>query len=364
MTAVKMAHKLTAPKQGAVWGLVLLGHWLVVWGLLWVKVPALPSTSVAPIQVEWIELANLATASDQSQSSASLAMGDMPKPKVANPPNQQVEKIVKPNTTPKIEPKTEPKPKTKQTPNTEPNAKLPILTNNTPNTNSWTAEVQNEPQNIPKDEPKLEPKLKDEPKNEPKSQPNTANDPPVKDNGKQGDDKANDKASDKTNEKAEPKGDRQGIDKGNDKADKGNGNANAKQGEKDGKSSAQTPSHGNNSHSNTGTSNSPNPAKSNALEQSWSAKVRAKIERSLDYPDEALSKKWSGKPTLKITIDKAGNVLSVSIEKSSGKAILDDEAIATARRASPLPAPPDEIMDGQASKSFRIPVRFDLKKHQ
>lgn len=352
------AGELTTPQKGAVWGVVLLGHWLVVWGLLSVKVPQMPSTPVAPIQVEWIELANLATATpnqavsdkamadltDNAQAKSAQKSAQPPKPKptpqaksaptLANQPIQKAEQLPKP----KPEPKSEPKPKSKPKTNT------PILTNTTPNAQSWAVEPQEAPQQ-------------------------STISPPAKDNGKQGNDSTskkaddNDKANNKANDGSEPKGDKQGNNKGEQQG-KEQGNKGEK-GDKDGKPSSQAPSNGNNSQNNAGTNHdNPNPAKSKALEQNWTAKVRAKIERSLNYPDEALSKKWSGTPTLKITIDKAGNVLSVSVVKSSGKAVLDDEAIATAQRASPLPVPPDEIMNGQASKSFRIPVRFDLKKHQ
>lgn len=52
---------LTNSQKGVVWCLVVAGHSLAVWGLLWTKVPQLPSAVVTPLQVEWIELANLAT---------------------------------------------------------------------------------------------------------------------------------------------------------------------------------------------------------------------------------------------------------------------------------------------------------------
>lgn len=101
-----------------------------------------------------------------------------------------------------------------------------------------------------------------------------------------------------------------------------------------------------------------------AMINDWQKQVIIAIERKLQYPAQALTKKWGGKPQVRITIDPSGNVLSVTLAKSSGKTILDNEAIATAKRASPLPKPPSEIMQGSNQKSFVIPIRFDYKKYQ
>lgn len=332
--------ELTTPQKGVVCGLVCLGHYLVMWGLLWVKTPQLPSTPVTGIQVEWIELATLASATPNQDKSINTHTAS------------DLTDNVKSSQTPKLEPKTEPK-----------------IPKSAPKTAPDTRKMQPQPTSTPK----LQPKLKSKPKLEPQIQiANTAiknsqqedSKTNARDHNNPNQDKDTDKDKDRDKDRGEPKthntppaasnnNDNEGREKG-EKSKKGDNSISTNP-------SSQDVGMGNSAKNNVGNQDSLKPAKSNALEQNWSTQVRSKLQRSLNYPDEALSKKWSGKPTLSITIDKAGNVLSVSVVKSSGKAILDKEAIATARRASPLPAPPDEIMNGQGRKSFSIPVRFNLK---
>ncbi|OPH38643.1 TonB family C-terminal domain [Moraxella equi] len=314
---------LTNSQKGVVWCLVVAGHSLAVWGLLWTKVPQLPSAVVTPLQVEWIELANLATPAtptNQTRLDNANPPKSDPKPEqtsvlIKKPIKKSVEQPIKQSVQ-----KTKPAPKTKI-------ETTPITGNQTPDQakNTWTIQAHDS-------------FSEEQPTNQPEQKTTNAEQDNAKDDNKQSDNA------------------KQGV--GNQSSEKDN------QADSSKISSSHVGS-GKNNHSNTGSSSdNTNQAKSNALEQSWAAKVRVKIEKNLDYPEEALSKKWSGKPTLKITIDKTGRVLSASVAKSSGKSILDKEAIATAQRASPLPAPPDEIMRGASSRSFIIPVRFDLKSHR
>jgi periplasmic protein TonB len=67
------------------------------------------------------------------------------------------------------------------------------------------------------------------------------------------------------------------------------------------------------------------------------------------------SRRIQGRGTVWFSIDADGDVTSVSVTKSTGMRILDEEMIAMVRRASPFPAPPD----GQPKK-FNAPVSFDL----
>jgi TonB family protein len=49
-----------------------------------------------------------------------------------------------------------------------------------------------------------------------------------------------------------------------------------------------------------------------------------------------------GVPYIRFVIDWEGNVLSVRLERSSGVAVLDREAVALPKRAQPLPKPPED----------------------
>lgn len=94
----------------------------------------------------------------------------------------------------------------------------------------------------------------------------------------------------------------------------------------------------------------------------WQNKVRLTIEKNLQYPPQALSKKWSGRPVLRIKIDQLGHVLSVDVVKPSGKKVLDMEAVSTVWRIKTLPKPPKELA-AVGGVTFSIPVNFNYKDH-
>lgn len=60
-----------------------------------------------------------------------------------------------------------------------------------------------------------------------------------------------------------------------------------------------------------------------------------------------------GRPGITISISGSGAVTSVSLSRSSGNSVLDGEAVAMARRASPFPAPPDG-----KGLSFGVAINF------
>jgi protein TonB len=64
-----------------------------------------------------------------------------------------------------------------------------------------------------------------------------------------------------------------------------------------------------------------------------------------------------GKATLRFTLDRDGRVVDVSIEKSSGNSILDQEALAIVRRAAPFPKFP--AAKPQAQDYWTWTMNFD-----
>jgi protein TonB len=56
------------------------------------------------------------------------------------------------------------------------------------------------------------------------------------------------------------------------------------------------------------------------------------------------------------SLDGGGRVTRVSLVRGTGSAILDQEATAMVRRASPFPAPPD----GRA-QNLTVPVNFSIR---
>lgn len=92
--------------------------------------------------------------------------------------------------------------------------------------------------------------------------------------------------------------------------------------------------------------------------RAWQGKIVAKLERLKRYPESAREAGEQGVADVRFRLDRAGNVLSVSLTKSSGYDDLDDEVLALVRRSSSFPAPPTGVADAQLE--MVVPVTFDL----
>jgi protein TonB len=90
----------------------------------------------------------------------------------------------------------------------------------------------------------------------------------------------------------------------------------------------------------------------------WSGLVLGRLEQFRRYPAEARRSRQEGVCYVRFTIDRQGHVLASSLDRTSGYALLDREAVALVRRADPLPAPPAEI-EGETI-SLTVPVEFFL----
>lgn len=101
--------------------------------------------------------------------------------------------------------------------------------------------------------------------------------------------------------------------------------------------------------SSSGAGRSVSPAK-------WQSRLMSHLERRKRYPSEARSNREEGTVYVRFRIDDAGNVLSVSLSRSSGSAALDNAVVAMVRNASPVPAPPPGV-----NKTVTAPVRFNLR---
>ncbi|RCW24134.1 protein TonB [Ciceribacter lividus] len=88
----------------------------------------------------------------------------------------------------------------------------------------------------------------------------------------------------------------------------------------------------------------------------WQSRLMAHLERRKRYPAAARSAHEEGTVYVRFRIDTSGNVLSVSLSRSSGHSTLDEAVLDLVRRASPVPAPPPG-----ASTTIVAPVRFDIR---
>lgn len=91
-----------------------------------------------------------------------------------------------------------------------------------------------------------------------------------------------------------------------------------------------------------------------------SAAAAARDYRSMVYSHLVRFKRNSnsgeGTVTLRFVLGRQGQLLSSGIARSSGNSVLDQEALAMVRRASPYPPFPSEMT--KSRESFTAPVRF------
>ena len=88
----------------------------------------------------------------------------------------------------------------------------------------------------------------------------------------------------------------------------------------------------------------------------WQSRLMAHLERRKRYPAAARLARQEGTAYVRFRIDSSGNVLSVSLSRSSGHSTLDQAVLDLVRRASPVPPPPPG-----ASTTIVAPVRFDIR---
>jgi protein TonB len=104
---------------------------------------------------------------------------------------------------------------------------------------------------------------------------------------------------------------------------------------------------------------SPKPILSATAQAGFAARLFAHLNRYKRYPEAAKLRHEEGIVSLRFTMDRAGNVLSAEVAKSSGSKALDQEARALIQRAQPLPPIPAEFRQG--SLELVVPVEFSLR---
>jgi protein TonB len=92
----------------------------------------------------------------------------------------------------------------------------------------------------------------------------------------------------------------------------------------------------------------------------WQGLLLGRLKQYRRYPRRAESAGQEGVVQVRFTVDRHGAVLSSRIDRGSGYPLLDDETLATVRRASPMPPPPSEIKGDPVD--VVVPVEFSLRK--
>lgn len=100
-------------------------------------------------------------------------------------------------------------------------------------------------------------------------------------------------------------------------------------------------------------------ARDNQLLATYGASISKEIKRFQKYPPPAQRRGWEGTVEVLLQIAADGKVTSVTVGKSSGHAMLDEEAVNMIHRAMPLPEPPPDLR-GQP-RVVTVPIVFKLQ---
>ena len=93
------------------------------------------------------------------------------------------------------------------------------------------------------------------------------------------------------------------------------------------------------------------------LSATFSQQVSSKIKRFQRYPMVAQRRGWEGTAEVLVRFAPDGRVADIVLGKSSGREVLDEEAVNMVRRASPLPEAPQ----GLFGKEIKVPIVFRLQ---
>lgn len=101
-----------------------------------------------------------------------------------------------------------------------------------------------------------------------------------------------------------------------------------------------------------------------STKSSWQALVLAHLYRHIQYPPQALARKQEGVVLAKVGINREGRVLFCRVVKTSGYALLDEEACALFARVGTLVAPPKELILQTNELLLNFPIEFNIKKYK
>ncbi|MCX7679407.1 MAG: energy transducer TonB [Spirochaetes bacterium] len=76
---------------------------------------------------------------------------------------------------------------------------------------------------------------------------------------------------------------------------------------------------------------------------SYTDMIRQQIQSAITYPHYARKNGIEGRPVVRFTINENGELTMLELVYSSGFSILDEEALATIRRAAPFPKIPTQL---------------------
>ena len=93
-----------------------------------------------------------------------------------------------------------------------------------------------------------------------------------------------------------------------------------------------------------------------ALTSNYMGKVRSRIARKKRYPTAARRRGVTGTAVISFVIAKSGSISGLRLVRSSGSEILNEAALAMAKRAAPFPPIPEST--GKSSLTITLPINF------
>jgi protein TonB len=91
----------------------------------------------------------------------------------------------------------------------------------------------------------------------------------------------------------------------------------------------------------------------------WHAQLSVALERNKRYPGDARARREQGVVEVNFVIDRQGHLLSSRVNKGSGHAALDVEALALLKRSEPFPVPAEAF--ATSTIELLVPIRFSLQ---
>ena len=99
-------------------------------------------------------------------------------------------------------------------------------------------------------------------------------------------------------------------------------------------------------------------ARVSAAKVTWQGILEAHLRKFQKYPRSAQRRNIEGTVLIRFRMDRAGKVLSYSIERTSEHEVLDEAALAMIVRANPLPSLPDDV-PGESIELI-VPANFHI----
>ena len=100
-------------------------------------------------------------------------------------------------------------------------------------------------------------------------------------------------------------------------------------------------------------------AKAEEAPASWRRAIVAHLGRHKRYPAQARSRRNEGEVAVRFRINRAGQIVSASVLRSSGSSLLDQAALDLLRRAQPLPSFPKSLRASEVE--LIAPINYRLK---